>query len=362
MTGWTPQAVLANIAVDTTIEAAFAAFAPPTDARVKAASATDPIYGDFLGRFTNPFGERIRPTILMVKSSELRNYGRGAAMASIRDILSICIVPRARAHRILNKVGSCVFYSKSFEFYPWMVSRDNKQLVAGTPGLIGGRDVAEFAGQTAPEVDTGNISPSDLDQPLFCALLKRWEETYGRQDPSWDDSKLMRALNMAFHASQPPADQGASVFDYGRILALWVSALEILVHTGNHADKAKVLEHLDQVDWIKQNTQQKASELCRALYDRRNDFLHGNPIDAEAAETSMAHNSLPGAAGCLFRMAAANFLGLKCKAARSLVEDADNPGKEIAAGMAYRDYQNDFEGAILRCDAAFPRDRRHGSQ
>ena len=132
---------------------------------------------------------------------------------------------------IQNKGGNRVFYSRSFDFYPWMVSRDNESLVASTPARAGLHDVGCFAGQTASEVHLAEVSPGDLDRPLFDALLKRWQHVYGGQEASSEDTKLMRSLNMAFHASQPPADQGAMVFDYGRILALWVSALEILVHS-----------------------------------------------------------------------------------------------------------------------------------
>ena len=170
-----------------------------------------------------------------------------------------------------------------------------------------------------------------------------------RQDLSWDDSKLMRALNMAFHASQPPADQAATVFDYGRLLALWVSAFEILVHTGNRADKAKVLEHLNGVAWVATECRKKAQEVCRAIYNRRNDFLHGNPIDVDSVEPLMSRDSLFGAAAPLFRMALAAFLGLERERPRSPLDDVENLAKEIAAETAFLECQKDFETAMLRC-------------
>ena len=121
----------------------------------------------------------MRPTVLMVESSAVGSYGRAAAMASIRDILSICIVPRARARHIPPKGGSRVFYAKSFAFYPWMVSRNNEHLVAATPVLMHLHDVRCFRGQATPEVNADEVSPGDLDQPLFDALVKRWRVGYG---------------------------------------------------------------------------------------------------------------------------------------------------------------------------------------
>ena len=59
----------------------------------------------------------VRIPNLIVESSAVVGYGRVEAMASIRDILSICVVARARARHIQNKGGNRVFYSRSFDFY-----------------------------------------------------------------------------------------------------------------------------------------------------------------------------------------------------------------------------------------------------
>ena len=349
MTSWTPQAVLANVTLHAAIEASPAAFVSPNDARVEPVNAAHPVHADFLARFTDPFGERVRPTVLMVESPAVVDYGRAEAMASIRDILSVCVVPRARARHILHKGGSHVSYSRSFDFYPWMVSRDNKHVVAGTPVLTDLRNVSCFAGQIASEVNLVEVSPTHLDRPLFGALLKRWRDAYASQDLSPDDTKLMRSLNMAFHASQPPAGQGATVFDYGRLLALWVSALEILVHTGKCANKAKVLKHLESVVWLAKNCGDKAQDVCREIYRCRNKFLHGDRIDVPAVQPLMSRDSLFGVAAPLYRMALAAFLGLEREEPRSPLDDVENLAKEIAADADFRDYQEDFETVILQC-------------
>ena len=351
MTSWISQAVLANVTLSAAIEAYPAAFAPTDDARVDSVSAAHPVHAAFLARFTDAFGRRVHPSVLIVESSAVVGYGGVEAMASIRDILSICVVARARARHIQNKGGNRVFYSRSFDFYPWMVSRDNESLVASTPALAGFHDVGCFAGQTASEVHLAEVSPGDLDRPLFDALLNRWQHAYGGQEASSEDTKLMRSLNMAFHASQAPADQGAMVFDYGRILALWVSALEILVHPGkgSRINKRKVLEHLANVIWFAENCGNKAQEICRAIYKWRNHFLHGNPIDVDAVQPLMSRDSLFGVAAPLYRMALASFLRLRREEALSLLDDPENLGREVAARMKFSHYQSDFETVILQC-------------
>ena len=353
MTSWISQALLANVTLSVAIEACPAAFAPPGDARVESLNAAHPSHAAFMARFTDPFGQRVRPTILIVESSAVAGYRSVEAIASIRDILSICVVARARARHIQHKGSNRVFYSRNFDFYPWMVSRDHESLVASTPARAGFHDVNCFAGQTASEVTLAEVSPGDIDRPLFDGLLKHWRHAYGVQEASWDDTKLMRSLNMAFHASQPPADQGATVFDYGRILALWVSALEILVHPGEggRAGKHRVLEHLGRNTWFAENCGDKAQKVCRAIYRYRNHFLHGNPIDVDAVQSLMSRDSLFGVAAPLYRMALASFLRLKREEPRSPLDDPENLAKEVAAGIAFRDFQSDFETVILHCRA-----------
>ena len=116
MTSWISQAVLANVTLSAAIEACPAAFAPTDDARVDSVSAAHPVHAAFLARFTDAFGRRVHPSVLIVESSAVVGYGRVEAMASIRDILSICVVARARARHIQNKGGNRVFYSRSFDF------------------------------------------------------------------------------------------------------------------------------------------------------------------------------------------------------------------------------------------------------
>ena len=122
------------------------------------------------------------------------------------------------------------------------------------------------------------------------------------------------------------------VFDYGRILALWVSALEILVHPGkgSRADKRKVLEHLQMLSGLPRTAETRHKRLCRAIYKWRNHFLHGNPIDVDAVQPLMSRDSLFGVAAPLYRMALGSFLRLRREEALSLLDDPENLGREVA--------------------------------
>ena len=129
MSLWNPMAVLANVELNEPIEAQLAAFAPASDARVQDVNTAHPVHATFLDRFTDAFGNKCHPTVLIVRPSAPERIRSADALASIRDVLSASVIPRARA-RYTRQLGNCgVFYSSSFEFYPWMVDRNYESLV-----------------------------------------------------------------------------------------------------------------------------------------------------------------------------------------------------------------------------------------
>jgi hypothetical protein len=128
-------------------------------------------------------------------------------------------------------------------------------------------------------------------------------------------------LNMAATAMEVPnTSVTETIYDWGRVIADWVSAFEILVHPGadGRADERQVLEMLSQVEWRRgklietshpvkigrsaPSDRTLAEWLYHRLFKLRNDYLHGNPVDARGFEmengTSILH--VPAA---LYRMA-----------------------------------------------------------
>ena len=118
MSLWNPMAVLANVELNEPIEAQLAAFAPASDARVQDVNTAHPVHATFLDRFTDAFGNKCHPTVLIVRPSAPETIRSADALASIRDVLSASVIPSARA-RYTPQLGNCgAFYSSSFEFYP----------------------------------------------------------------------------------------------------------------------------------------------------------------------------------------------------------------------------------------------------
>jgi hypothetical protein len=111
---------------------------------------------------------------------------------------------------------------------------------------------------------------------------------------------LFRSLEIAYVASSAPNKHGGSIYEWGVQIALWVSALECLVHgLGIRATKLPVLDLLGEYEWneyrpslrmrnrtIALKKQERnvnlVEDACHLLYLARNRFLHGNEVGLDA--------------------------------------------------------------------------------
>jgi hypothetical protein len=66
--GWNPVSVLPNVPLLAAIECDIAALAPAHDPRVTALKRAQPMFRRFLGRFSDNFGEKFEPAVLLVRS------------------------------------------------------------------------------------------------------------------------------------------------------------------------------------------------------------------------------------------------------------------------------------------------------
>lgn len=321
---WPAAAVLPNISVAAAIEGDGIALVPPNDERI---AAGHPNIIRFLDRFTDAFGSRHKPASLVV-SPEVPKLTRDIdCIASFRDILVASVIPYSRAERELGSKRHEVCYSDYFEIYPWMLGENPEVLVANTPALLSIYNIEAFNGQSSPSLSVPDLN--ELDELLFEALVPRWRAHFLNNDHNWNNLALFRSLNMAQQAAGLPAGRAITFHDIGRMLGLWVSAFEILVHPGGGgtAGFKQVYQLLDQGQYATEElttkswsaypskkTVQDDSLLCRIygeLYRMRNDFMHGNPIDLQLITPPDGKPSLFWIAPLLYRCALAAFLQLR---------------------------------------------------
>lgn len=328
---WIAGAVLPNISTQKPLEGGAVALVPHDDPRVLDFCNTSPNFKDFLSRFTDAFGVTLYPVVLMVQKAYLSQLGNVNALASFRDIVAASTVPygRAMASNFPNG-GQRISYSNSFWLYPWMVGTDNEHLVLNTPAMNAFHMVEEFHGQSSPEMPEKSLK--DVDEPLFEALLVRWKRFYLGKRPHWRDRALFRSLNMVVNAAALPAGIDTTLYDLGRIAALWVSSFEILAHPPKKGKSGlhTVYPMLEKVAYFnpKHSKKRYAAYVNRnkpwprrtltcwlygKLYKARCDFLHGNPVSPKTLNPASLKDSMFWFAPDLYRLALTGFLDLKLK-------------------------------------------------
>jgi hypothetical protein len=254
-------------------------------------------------------------------------------------------------------------FGEAFAIYPWMIDSQYEDVIGTTPAMIGTHNVEEFKGQSSPTVFRAPLQRGDIDRPLLDALLTRWRACHETARPQWRDIALFRSLNMAYHASLLPSGSEATFYDAGRLVSLWVSAFEILVHPGGtgRADRDKVIELLEKTPWQNPIARRRsyaiggkakakrtlASRLYQSLYERRNDFLHGNPVARGDLTVRTSNRSILDYAAPLYRLALTAFLHLSYDQPIPALSDGQAFGAYVASRMSFLEPQSVIEKAIL---------------
>jgi hypothetical protein len=328
----------------------------PADERILKLQIEHPRLKVFLSKFSDQFGEEVAPSVLLIHKDAPLSYRTAEAVTGFRDVLSLSVVPYARATRF--PVSSGLTYTNTFQFYPWMIDKNYEEMILVNPAMMHQQLLSEFRGQPFPEQPLASIGESDIDLPLANALVARWITRFTVGEVSWQDKALFRSLNMANEAGRIPAQTAAVHYDAGRSVALWVSAYEILAHPGGNgrSDFDAVADLLERVQWVRRDMatlsypigrppkqRTRGSWICRQVYDRRNDFLHGNDVDGSAL--ALNRKPMTDLAAAVFRLVLTGFLDLRFN--EPAPDESDT--KAFAEHYVRRMRFNTFQEAYGRC-------------
>ncbi len=323
MSNWIPLFVLPNIRVKDGVSIDEAAIVPNDEPRVRAYVRDHGDFGMFIKKFTDPFGAKSGPGVMLLRNEVANTFRTMEAVSSFRDLIALSVIPLQRARSLARGGSFYIQYSDYFDFYPWTFHEGHGHLVCNTPGLVALHEVSAFKGQSSPILSPLDLDSFDLDAPLLRELLIRWQKRYGSAKPAWAEEALFRSLNMAVAASKMPAGPDLTRFALGRNLGLWVSAFEILIHKGT--DKIRLWDVYDQLTslpWgskksryrryrpygLKDKRRNLACWIYGEIHHARNDFLHGNPIDPQRLLVKRSGRNLFLYAAPLYRMALTGFL------------------------------------------------------
>ncbi len=249
---WTPIAVLPSVDVRTDkLGGPHIALLGSGDPRYEAFVENNADLKTFLTRFTGSHGETLRPSMIAV-SSEYEGKPVSHAIASFKDIVVAAVTLDTRVLTILSDNNRGPFYSNSFDIYPWIVTNRGDRLIAMTPAISALHQLKGFRGLASPAVPVHRVEDSHVHSGLFNGLYRLWTQQYLEEKDVWEARSVLRSLNMATTAMEVPnTSVTETIYDWGRVIAHWVSAFEILVHPGadGRADELKVLDMLAQVEW-----------------------------------------------------------------------------------------------------------------
>ena len=362
---WLVLSVLPNLDLSVVVAADQVAIVPAADPRVVALREGHPNLDQFLSRFHSSHGQAVHPAVVLFDTAAPDSKRTGEAMVGIRNALAVSVVTNQTAQALLYPHGHRILFTDPFDFYPWNLDRDFEHMISITPASMALHQVQDFSGQPSPGSPIHALSQFDVDQVLLEQILVHWNAAYRR--PKMDDMQraLFRSLNMASAAMRMPATTAATIFDYGRQCGLWVSAFEILTNfEAGQANLGTVLALLEKKRFhirglnarryrVQYRGQQTSVNLAQKLYERlyrvRNDFLHGNTVNARSLEIKSSGRFIGHFAPLLYRCALRNFLDLRFV---PLVEPT-NLEERIAAQFASQEY----EEAQLDCEQALGRAR-----
>jgi hypothetical protein len=306
--------VLPNVDVRVHVASDFGTIASCDHEWVRELRREHPGLNRFLGLFRDQIGHKHNPSVLLINTDHPQ-YATRPAVAGLRDLFSMVVIPYARSWVLRHDmVGFDVLYTNSFEFYPWMMDRHDEGVVIDTPAILTTATLDDFRGQTTPHLFYKEVTR--IDEPLLPALLRRWESRFGTNNPTPEDRKLFRSLNMAYHAAQMPFTSAGITYDLGRLTALWISAFEILAHDGAHSDFYQVCRLLEGHPARPELPKADDGRTIRRwvyqrLYGLRSDFIHGNEVGETATRVPGTDYDLSHFGAPLYRLLLSEFLQVK---------------------------------------------------
>jgi hypothetical protein len=343
MPDWLPALVLPNIHMDEPVEAGELMFAPWHDSRVQEVFKEDKDFTEFMQRFTDAFGMVLRPLILLVRSDIPRERLNMSMAVTLRDALSMSVIPKGYANALIWDRNLEFGYSDAFDFYPWMPGTANDGgMTAFTPAYRAYHVVSEFHGQSSPLLSISSLRLKDIDWTLFNELVVRWRRKFSSAEPEWADIALFRSLDMANAAAKIPAGRDMTEYSSGRTVMNWISAFEVLIHPGPEKKVGifDVYRHLEAITWTNRHCMSPTHPAYPAgrpaqdrilacwiygeLFHARNDFAHGNAVDVNRLR-SRSGRYLQYYAAPLYRMALTGFLNLRCEKRKDGLVDTGFP-------------------------------------
>jgi hypothetical protein len=332
------------------------AIVSPADPRLGEIRSSDPGASRILESFRDETGKPYVPSAIIANRAapyEVRTSA--AAVIDFRNIVAMAALLRSRASVFASSRFDEPVFSETFDLHPAQVGR-NGSVVIDSPGLLsslGKSADLNFTGSPFVIRAAGKVI---VDERLFRGLAAAWTKYYAEALRGDDRlTSLFRALQLAFGALAVPNKNMGSAHDFGVLMSLWVSALEILVLPAGKSSRDRVSKlvkrdpqfsvatGLPEMDARNARLVAFLGGLCDVLYSARNDFIHGNPLSQEVfvPQVQSVKVNLLEVAPVVFRSALAAFLAEVLPEAEISFEGA--PDQAVSMLFADEHYRHALE-------------------
>lgn len=166
-----PMAVLPNTSVREPIAMEDIALLAPTEPRVRAAGRRPPRFQKFLRRFSDAFGQKVEPAVLMIREAAPQHFRGTSPVAGFRDAVSISVITSGRAVLVThNSDMRRPMWAECPSIYPWMLDKFGKDLITNNSSMLRMHDLDLFHGQSVPSFSTADLNYRMSTRP-FCGAV-----------------------------------------------------------------------------------------------------------------------------------------------------------------------------------------------
>ncbi|WP_298844147.1 hypothetical protein [uncultured Roseobacter sp.] len=361
---WSPVAILPNIEIEGELGNRYGSISSVSHPNIAPLLDGFPELKEFTGRFSDSFGERVRPSFVLFNQAVKERHQNSQAFLAFRNSIAVPLATYGRCLMLKNgSPHTHPMWTDSFDCYPWMLGKDLKNLVISSGALKGFHEVKKFNGQSSPQLPHRFLSNAGGIDLLSDRLLEIWSNTFVKKQQIKTHVPIFRSLEMAYEAGRVPFQYAQTDTDHGRLIALWISAFEILAHPGKGNVALKdVLRLLDGYEpaqpkrirskkySVKLRNTRKSVDLLektyRHLYGLRNDYLHGNPRSFASLVPRGFSINLLHAAPALYRICLFSKLAIKPPRIVS-VDDTNEFAAAIFASSQFNQCRSIAENAVL---------------
>ncbi|MEE3503908.1 hypothetical protein [Acidiphilium acidophilum] len=96
----------------------------------------------FLNRFTDNFGQKFEPAVLILNTATPPIFRDMTTLANFRNLIALSAVTHGRALDLRHPRGRRVLFGEAFSIYPWMLGRHYEDVIGSTPAILGTPEVA----------------------------------------------------------------------------------------------------------------------------------------------------------------------------------------------------------------------------